>query len=369
MCHHLRRVIAVQLTTVFCVGILSCLCLLPAAAQQTESAADIVTEEAGTDESVESPDSKASRDESGIPAPAGIVYFVGSVERVIAGHAIADLGEVHLLRPRSVVAIFRSQHNHFTPIGTVPVLNTFPSYCQTDVPVGFIPEIGDLVVYIRTVGDLGTAEAIQNTYLTRQHVINANRNSDNTFRRSAASATLRRYFRMQPRWIEKRTGVTGLVTGESYAEGMNSRSRSLINQVNQFRMLQAEGVPVSIAAGPEWEAVMSILQGPPESSMPEGASARRSAAPKQESETSVNIADLPVADIQRLVVTRMFEHTREEQAIASALCLFLSQKNIRDEVNWIRRELGRSQFPPLGEDEQFQIDLANIMRILREPKS
>ena len=40
-------------------------------------------------------------------------------------------------------------------------------------------EVGDLVIFIKTVGELGTAKSIRDTYVSRQHVINANRNGYN----------------------------------------------------------------------------------------------------------------------------------------------------------------------------------------------
>lgn len=301
-------------------------------------------------------------------APAGLVYFIGSVERVINGFAIIDLGEVHLMRSQLKLAAFRPRDDHFTPLGTLTVLNTHPSWSQMDHAAGFVPAVGDLIVSIETVGNIGTTDRLRDRFLARRQIIDSGRNSYNTVRDQEIADSLQAYAGQQPRWVSERMGVVGTVFGDSYAAGKNSRLENILNQINQFRRLQAQQIPVSTAAGQEWSTVMEPLQGPIEASIRPTMVrlGRRSVMPQQVAEP---VGPMPIHDIRRLVETKMFERNHEEQAIAAAMCLFLLKSSIRDEATWLRMELARSQFPKLAKDQQYQLDIAGVLRILREEPS
>ncbi|MFN9972083.1 MAG: hypothetical protein ACK58T_19565, partial [Phycisphaerae bacterium] len=140
-------------------------------------------------------------------------------------------------------------------MGTLTVLNTHPSWSQLDHAAGFVPEIGDLVVSIETVGNIGTMDRLRDRFLARRQIIDSGRNSYNTVRDQEIADSLQAYAGQQPRWVSQRMGVVGAVLGDSYAAGKNSRLENLLNQINQFRRLQAQQIPVSTAAGQEWSSV------------------------------------------------------------------------------------------------------------------
>jgi hypothetical protein len=68
------------------------------------------------------------------------------------------------------------------------------------------------------------------------------------------------------------------------------------------------------------------------------------------------------------VSDELFDRPEQEQAIAAALISYLFSGSVRDESAWVRLELQQSQFPLLAKDEQYQEEIAGILKILREPK-
>jgi hypothetical protein len=190
--------------------------------------------------------------------PAGLVCFIGNVEKVIQGAAVVDLGEIHQLIPGSSVAIFRSKESHFEPLGQLIVAKSFPAFFQAETDIELAPEVGDIVMFVRTVGELGTADSLRDRFLARQKILNMNNNGYNTTRHYATSVALGEYRRRQPQWLRKSTGVTGIIQSESSGE-LSSRIQRLLQQIDQFRRLQARGVPVAAVAGHRWSTVMNIM--------------------------------------------------------------------------------------------------------------
>lgn len=310
-----------------------------------------------------SAESQPTPDTARLQTPAGLVCFIGNVEKVIRGAAVVDLGEIHQLIPGSSVAVFRSRESHFEPLGQLIVAKSFPAFFQAEPDLDMAPEVGDIVMFVRTVGELGTADSLRDRFLARQKILNMHNNGYNTTRHYATSVALGEYRRRQPQWLRKSTGVTGIIQSESSGE-LPSRTRRLLEQVDQFRRLQARGIPVATVAGHRWTIVMNILQGPQESSG-ESPSADK---PGSEVPKGAEIPELPVASIQRLVSDELFDRPEQEQAIAAALVSYLYSVSVRDESTWLRLELQQSQFPSLAKDEQYQEEIAGILKILREPK-
>ena len=75
-----------------------------------------------------------------------LIYILGSVERVIKGTALIDLGEIHTLKRENAVAIFRSSAGHFRPLGTMTISEAYPTHCQTHQSHKVVPEPGDIVL-------------------------------------------------------------------------------------------------------------------------------------------------------------------------------------------------------------------------------
>jgi hypothetical protein len=295
--------------------------------------------------------------------PPGLVYFVGSVERTVGESAVVDLGDVHSLRKGAIVTLFRSADNQFRPLGTVVVAESHPTWMQTTGGKGFTPQVGDLVIFIRTVGELGTGPAIQDRFLSWQRIANRNRNGYSTVRLYDASNALMKIRLEQPKWVQFEKRIAGTILGETMQNKISVGLQGLLNQINLFRRLKEEGFPVAEAAGAEWNTVMRQLQGPP----PGRDIVLTKAGPASQPEDAAGKTEtFPILEIQNMVFQVLFDRSEEEQAIASALSFAMLHGITRNEPNWLRLQLQQTQFARLAQDEQFQIDIARVLRQLRE---
>ncbi len=325
------------------------------------AAGDEVTASSGTLKAGEERPEETTAQEFKLPP--GLVYFIGSVERMVGTAAVVDLGDVHSLRKGAIVTIFRSADNQFRPLGTLIVAESHPTWMQTTAGKGFTPQVGDIVVFIRTVGELGTGPAIQNRFLSWQKFANRDRNGYSTVRLHDASKALMRIRLQQPKWVQFEKRIAGTILGETMQNRISVGLQGLLNQINLFRRLTEEGFAVAEAAGAEWATVMRHLQGPPpgrETVLTKAASESQPAEAATETET------FPILEIQNMVFQVLFDRSEEEQAIASALSFAMLHGITRNEPNWLRLELQQTQFPRLTQDEQFQIDIARVLRQLRE---
>lgn len=327
-------------------------------------------------------------DESATPSPAaattavadklptGLVYFVGSVERVVGSSAIVDLGDVHSLQAGARVAVFRGRDNQYRPLGTLTVANSRPTWMQSE-PVGkFTPEIGDQIVFIRSVSELGTGPAMQNRFLADQRIANQNRNGYSTIRRAETARSLMDLRLQQPRWVQFDRRISGVVLGETQGGELTTRVKRLLNQINLFRQLEEQGLPAAEAAGPEWKIVMSILQARPTALQAAGPAGQPAAQPPQDAAATdaatqpaagADEADvIPIVEVRTMVARVLFDRSDEERAIATAMAVALLRGQERNETQWLRRQLAATQFPGLSSDEQFQVDVALVLRRMRE---
>ncbi|MEJ7592698.1 MAG: hypothetical protein WKF77_14205 [Planctomycetaceae bacterium] len=141
-----------------------------------------------------------------IEEPEGLVWFIGTVEQVVDGVPLIDLGEVHTLRaaaegepfrsksrptdvndlyrrPReSTVAAIRNRDNHFSPLGVMEVSFSNPTWSQMKKPTSFTPEIGDLVMFVESPGNLGSGDAIRDAFIRHRIVANSSGNRYSTVR-------------------------------------------------------------------------------------------------------------------------------------------------------------------------------------------
>ncbi len=294
--------------------------------------------------------------------PPGLIYIVGTVERVTANAAIVDLGNVHALKPGSVVTVFRSRDGQFSPLGILKVANSLATWMQTEPAEGFLPEVGDLILFIRTIGEIGTGTAHQDRFLSLQYIKNQNRNGYTTLRSLAVAESLLDIRLQQPRWFQYEKRIAGVVRGETLRDGLSRRTELLLEQINLFRRLHEEGFSVAAAAGTRWEQVMQQLQGP----APEPEVLLTNKPPKTETSDADDSNAIPIIEVQLMVSRIFFDRTLEEQAIASAMCTAMLQGASRNEPEWLRRELQHCQLPQLAEDIQFRSDAISVVRQLRE---
>lgn len=320
----------------------------------------------------ETPSAEPAPDDAAAPPPAagkfseppGLVYFVGSVERVVGTSAVVDLGDVHSLKQGSVLTVFRGRDSQFRPLGTLTVANSHTTWMQSEPARQFVPEVGDVVLFIRTVGELGTGREIRDGFLANQRIANKDRNGYSTMRLDHVARSLMLLQSQQPKWVQYERRVAGVVQGDSLGETVSNGVQRLLNQIDLFRRLEEAGLPVSEAAGAEWSTVMSLLKGPPVKETPAlTAKNAGNATPAAEPDSAIQI---PVVEIQTMVARVLFDRSPEEQALASALSAALLFGEERNEPQWLRRELSHTQFPNLVNDEQFQLDILLVLRRLRE---
>ena len=293
-----------------------------------------------------------------------LVYFIGTVERLVSNRAIIDLGEVHSLRPGDDVVLFRSRDNQFQPLGALKAAECFPTWMVTQRTSKFSVEAGDIVLFVRTAMELGTGPAMRDKFLADQHLGLRNRNGYSTFRMSGAADTLMTLQKEQPRWIQYDHKVAGEVYGQSLGRVPPSSLQRLLRQINWFRTLETEGLPASSAASTEWKIVMTHLLGGPLS--PVNPLPTSDEAADSTFDDTDSAARTAIQDIQSAVARRMFDRNPEEQSVASVACLCLLRTIQRNESSWLQRNLSESQFPLLSTDEQYLKDVAAILRQLRE---
>ncbi len=297
---------------------------------------------------------------SDVQEPQSLVYFIGSVERKIAERSIVDLGEVHSLRTGSVVVVFRSRNNQFIPMGTMKVAESFPTWMVTERSADFTTEVGDFVMFIKTVGELGTSHAMRDRFLADQYIGSRDRNGYSTVRMDSAARTLNVLQKQQPRWVQKQ----GIVAGEIYGQTLGTRPPGsmdrLLQQINVFRELESMGFPVAEAAGVQWKTVMMQLQ------LDKLNSNKPTDSSISDDDDAASGVQTSIEDIQAMVETRLFDRNREEQAIASAMIVCLMRSTEKNEPAWLKRRLLQTQFPLLAGDDQFLDDIGLALRQLRE---
>ncbi|MEZ6042172.1 MAG: hypothetical protein R3C20_16840 [Planctomycetaceae bacterium] len=191
--------------------------------------------------------------------PESMVYFIGSVEQVLESRAIFDLGDAHSLREGDVVTVFRSRDNEYQPLGTLEVRESFPTWSVSLPTKKFVAETGDIVVFVRAVGEIGTPRAIQARFLADQKISNRNRNSYSTVRNDVVARALTKVQRGQPGWVQFRKTISGTVYSESLGSNPSSNLRRLTDQIDLLRMLDQSGLPASDAASDRWMIVMKQL--------------------------------------------------------------------------------------------------------------
>lgn len=300
-------------------------------------------------------------------ATTSLVYFVGSVEWAPGGRAVVDLGDAHTVKVGEEVAVFRSRDNHVRPLGKLVVRHTFPNFFQSDPVRDFNPEVGDFVIFVRTVPQLGTARLMRETYLTNQRIANQDRNGYSSMRNARTAQTLTEFHRQQPKWVSADRKIAGFIYGDSATSAASSRTTKLLNQVDLLRQLNAEGLPAVAAAGPAWQSVFDILAGPSEGIVIVNQMSDSAAAATQiPSGELTGIDSDTLRRIRSNVESILFERKPEERVVATVMCACMLQAKVLNEEQWLRTRLGRTQFPRLDSDNEYIQQIAIVMQRLRQ---
>ena len=326
-----------------------------------------------------------------IEEPAGLVWFIGTVEQVVDGVPLIALGEVHTLRTakegapfksnsgatdsrelyrlpgESTVAAIRHRDNHFSPLGVMEVSFSNPTWSQMKKPVSFTPEIGDLVMFVESPGNLGSGDAIRDAFFRHRIVANSSGNRYSTVRESIEADTLQRVIEKQPNWVEGNRRIAGVIRSPSVTKDMHTRLKPFMNQIMTFQEYQDRGVNVGDVTSEPWRNVLEELRSRKESTdtkMQEVDGDPGVAAEPIVTESTVDPGQL--VTVRRVVDEAMFQRFPEERNTIAAICAALLYTKTSNERQWMAQELAKSQFPALSNQEQTLIDMEAIMRRVRQ---
>jgi len=300
-----------------------------------------------------------------IDEPKGLVWFLGTVEQVVDGAALIDLGEVQTLRQGSMVAAIRYRNSHFSPLGVLEVRVSHPTWCQTEKPSSFTPEIGDLVMFVKAPGDLGSGDAIRDGFIRHRIVANANNNRYSTLRDSIEADTLQRVIEKQPSWVQGKRRIAGVIRSPSVASEIYTRLKPFMNQILMFQDYEDRGVDVAQITPEPWRNVLEQLRYRKESVDTEAPVVGAEAADEPiVTENSVDQSQLET--VRRLVDESMFQRFPEERDTITVICATLLYTKTSNERQWIGLQLAQSQFPALSNQDQTLLDVEAIMRRVRK---
>ena len=300
-----------------------------------------------------------------VEEPEGLVWFIGTVERVTDGIPVIDLGEVQTLRQGSLVAAIRYRDSHFSPLGVLEVHFSHPTWCQTVKPKSFAPEVGDLVMFVEAPGDLGSGDAIRDAFIRHRIVANSNRNRYSSISDTIEADTLQQVLEKQPNWLEGQRRIAGIILSPSVTRDMNNRLKPFVNQIQMFQDYQDQGVDVAQVLSEPWRSVLDELR------------LRKKSSDSKTNEVDVDAAAVPIAtenkvDPDKLVTVRrqvddsMFQNFVEERTVIAVICATLLQTKTSNERRWMSQQLAKSQFPALSSQEQMLIDMEAVMRRVRQ---
>jgi hypothetical protein len=304
-----------------------------------------------------------------IEEPAGLVWFIGTVEQIVDGVALIDLGEVQTLRPGSMVAAIRYRDNHFAPLGVLEVRVSHPTWCQTDDPRTFAPEVGDLVMFVKAPGDLGNGDAIRDEFIRHRIVANANGNRYSTMRDSIEADTLQRVIEKQPSWVQGKRRIAGVIRAPSVTKALYTRLKPFMNQILTFQDYQDRGVDIAQVTPEPWHDVLQELRyrTPATDTETQGADAAVDADAAVAPIVTENTIDPgQLVTVRRVVDELMFERFPEERNSIAVICATLLYTKTSNERQWLGQQLAQTQFPALSNQEQTLIDIEAIMRRVRK---
>ena len=295
----------------------------------------------------------------------GLVWFLGTVEQVVDGVALIDFGEVQTLRQGSIVAAIRYRDNHFSPLGVLEVRVSHPTWCQTDRPASFVPEIGDLVMFVESPGELGSGDKIRDEFIRHRIVANANNNRYSTMRDSIEADTLQRMLEKQPDWVKGQRRIAGVMRSPSVPSAMHSRLKPFMNQILTFQDYEDRGVDLAQVTPKPWQELLEELRSRTELTDTETQEVDADAA-VEPIVTENTVDEGQLLKVRRDVDESMFQRFPEERTTIAAICATLLYTKTSNERQWIGQQLAQSQFPALSNQEQTLIDMEAIMRRVRK---
>lgn len=318
------------------------------------------------------PGSAAAQSDANTKAGGGIVWYAGTVLSSAAEAERIDLGDVHGVLEGDRLAAFRRTDNHYTPLGTIQIIDSHPTWSRPGGPVAAQLRQGDLVLGIRTLRQIGTGSDFSEAFLNRQLIRNSSRNGYSTLREQESAQTLRTIVDRQHRWVRQLKPVAGRIRGASITPEDFQSLQPLLSQIRRFQDFSAIGMPLQRCASPEWAAVASVLTPAPAieiAASPEktesGATAESPADPATSPDSLAAALNKRIELIQQESAVVLFDRFPEERVLTNILCTAIGIENPRNEPLWISLELARSQFPDLAEDREILQEIPEILKRVR----
>ena len=289
-------------------------------------------------------------------ARSGIIYSIGTVERVNRGSALIDLGDIHsvgVLPGNNRLAVFRLTASRYVPVGVLQVAETQDTFCQTRPAPGVYPEPGDIVLFVRELFQLESAANHRDNFI-RQQIIKTGTNAGySTMRRASVATAMRDYARDYRKWERSQADVVGFLNGASWREGRETRLTPLLNYIGMLRHDFRTGRNSLSVTGKEWHQTVVALAGP---------TAVEQHMASQQVEDPDGFADLiqrpEDRDIRREIDDRFFDRRPQERLVLAYLLATMLEASPRNADVWFRQQLLRSQFPELSDEplvrEQFR---------------
>lgn len=303
---------------------------------------------------------------------AGVIEFFGTIRLQEGNHPIIDLGDAHGLHEANEVAIFRAEDMHFRPLGSFRIEESFATHSIPEVPSGIELRDGDRVVYVKTLGQMGTGGAFRESFLRQQLIKTAERNSYSTFRQQDEADSLQRYVSLQPRWVRNRKHFAGRMRSPTVTVQAADDMIPVLSQVQLLQHYHSLGILIDRNIGRNWLAVMNALRPEPEvvfgeprltNATTKEASSKASAATQPPE--PIDVIERRAERLRREADNILFTRSAEERNVAVIILAALYVEKPRNERQWIIDQVRVSQFPSLSVNDQFIEDLLKILKRVR----
>ncbi|MCA9084039.1 MAG: hypothetical protein KDA81_08290 [Planctomycetaceae bacterium] len=290
----------------------------------------------------------------------GLVYGIGTIERVVRGSAIVDLGDVHSLKAQDRLAVFRRQGRYFVPAGILTVEETEETSSTLQRSRHFVPETGDVVMFVREFHDMQKAADHRDDFLRTFLLKNAGSNGYSTARRLDTARALMIYRNHYPDWERGKSDVVGYIFGESFVDVETKPISSLLKYVGMLREKYQQGRRTLPAAGADWQLVAELLAG-------ESIQAQHLAAVAAKEANEGDTADVRIEprEIERRLRERLFDREDEQIHLLTFLVATFIEESGRNQDLWMQQHFRRSQFPELQDEEVLLESLRDFVRDLQ----
>ncbi len=321
---------------------------------------------------------KAQRPKIDFKPRPGVVWFLASVTSSEEGIPSIDMGDAYGLVEGEPVALFRTVENFFEPVGSVRIRTTYSTWSIPESTSTVKPRVGDRVVFVRTLSQLGDAKEFRERFLRQQLTKAGVRNHYSTMQFQDQVDALAQVLVRQPLWQRDQKEISGYFRSASVTVEDLQQIKPLLSQVMRFQDYSTIRIPIEDAAGPEWASVLDTLTPEIEAAFPDRrptvasvvADPPEVAARKAEEAAAQAAQDAAmkarIDKTNKIVDRLLFSRPQEQRRLIVVLCSAVDKFQPSQERSWFSSELRSTQFPDLTEDTQILEDFGAVMRRLRE---